>query len=722
MSKGRSLTAIVLFALVGTAWAAVPTTLNDFFLPGSQPGQSGNLETPDKCDNCHGGYDLDVEPAFTWRGSMMAQAARDPLFYASVAIANQDAPESGDLCLRCHAPDGWLQGRSVPTDGTALNNNDREGVQCDFCHKLVKPAPLGANPYPDDPDYTGDTYPQDQSYLSTLNPIPGWSANGMYIADANNAKRGPFVDADATHQMFYSPFHWDAGLCGTCHDVSNPAFTRDPGGAYVPNSFDQPAPDFDPRSMFPVERTFSEWLMSDYNSPEGVYAPQFGGNKDTVSTCQDCHMRDVTGAGCNKQGVPIRQDLPLHDQTGGSTFIPKLIESLYPGEADTAALTAGMERATHMLQNAATMSLSMTEQPAGYLAQVHIINQTGHKLPSGYPEGRRLWINVRAYDNSGTPIYESGAYDAETGVLTHDPDIKVYEIKPGISDALAPIVGLPAGPSFHFVLNDTIYKDNRIPPRGFTNANFQTVQSPPVDYSYADGEYWDDTEYSLSDSTAELIVTLYYQSTSSEYVEFLRDENVSNDWGTVFYNLWAANGKSAPVTMAAETLIIEPPNRPPVLDSIGPKTVDEGSALEFRLSSSDADGDSIVLSAQNIPANASFMDSGNGAGLFAFSPDYTQAGVYPVTFIASDGALADSEVTVITVNDVPGFLCGDANADGGVDLGDAVYLVNYLFRDGPPPIPMEAGDVNLDGEVELGDAVYLMNYLFRDGPAPCEPE
>jgi fibronectin type 3 domain-containing protein len=44
--------------------------------------------------------------------------------------------------------------------------------------------------------------------------------------------------------------------------------------------------------------------------------------------------------------------------------------------------------------------------------------------------------------------------------------------------------------------------------------------------------------------------TLYYQSTSKEYVEFLRDENRSNDWGNVFYDLWAGNGKAAPQIMA----------------------------------------------------------------------------------------------------------------------------------------------------------------------------
>ena len=97
-----------------------------------------------------------------------------------------------------------MNGRSVPTDGSALNNNDREGVQCDFCHKLVKPAALGENPFPNDPDYTASTFADDQGYLSTLEVIPPQSGNGMYIAHSDNAKRGPFVDAAAKHQIYYS--------------------------------------------------------------------------------------------------------------------------------------------------------------------------------------------------------------------------------------------------------------------------------------------------------------------------------------------------------------------------------------------------------------------------------------------------------------------------------------------------------------------------------------
>ncbi len=67
------------------------------------------------------------------------------------------------------------------------------------------------------------------------------------------------------------------------------------------------------------------------------------------------------------------------------------------------------------------------------------------------------------------------------------------------------------------------------------------------------------------------------------------------------------------------------------------------------------------------------------------------------------------------------FIVGDANRDGSINIADALYLINYLFADGPAPDPQMAGDANCDGEVNSGDAVYLINYLFIDGPPPgCE--
>ena len=65
------------------------------------------------------------------------------------------------------------------------------------------------------------------------------------------------------------------------------------------------------------------------------------------------------------------------------------------------------------------------------------------------------------------------------------------------------------------------------------------------------------------------------------------------------------------------------------------------------------------------------------------------------------------------------FLSGDVNKDGLVDVGDVVYLINYLFKNGPSPIPiLHAGDANCDEIVDVGDVIYLINFLFKDGTAP----
>jgi hypothetical protein len=61
---------------------------------------------------------------------------------------------------------------------------------------------------------------------------------------------------------------------------------------------------------------------------------------------------------------------------------------------------------------------------------------------------------------------------------------------------------------------------------------------------------------------------------------------------------------------------------------------------------------------------------------------------------------------------------GDANGNGAIEPADVVYLINYLFRNGPAPDPLNAGDCNCDGSVAPGDVVYLINYLFRNGPPP----
>ena len=95
------------------------------------------------------------------------------------------------------------------------------------------------------------------------------------------------------------------------------------------------------------------------------------------------------------------------------------------------------------------------------------------------------------------------------------------------------------------------------------------------------------------------------------------------------------------------TVIDINPNHPPVLDPIGNKFTNEGQLLQFGVTASDPDGDTVFITATNLPAGASF----NGM-TFTWTPGFQNAGIYFVTFTASDGLLTDSETITITVGNV----------------------------------------------------------------------
>lgn len=523
------------FGVYSSAVGRLPTTLRDFDMPGTQPLHVNPINQSATCRTCHGGYDPEIEPYWTAMGSMMSHASNDPVFRAALDVANKDAPESGDLCLRCHVARGWLDGRSSPTDGSQMTYLDTIGVACDVCHRLV------------DPQHEPGTFPpEDTVILNELDEVPQVYGTAQYVVDPSNTRRrGPFRDHVAPHGVIVSPWLREASFCGTCHEISNPVLVRGSDGLYAPNAFDAPAESFGSHELAPVERTYSEWLHSAFNSEQGVYAPDLGGNREYVRTCQDCHMRAVTGPGCNFPNAPVRDDLPLHDLTGGSTWLPPLME-LVDAKVNTDALIAGAQRARRMLQLAAELQAA---QVRGRLA-VTVTNRTGHKLPTGYPEGRRMWLNVQFLDATGALVAESGAYDASTGVLASDPQLKVYEVKPVVGENIADTVGLPANTEFHFVLNNKVLKDNRIPPLGFTNAAYESFGGAPVGARYEDGQNFDVTYYEVPAGAVRAVVTLYYQSLSKEYIEFLRDEGIPGGAGDTLYWLWDNYGKCPPEPMA----------------------------------------------------------------------------------------------------------------------------------------------------------------------------
>jgi hypothetical protein len=78
----------------------------------------------------------------------------------------------------------------------------------------------------------------------------------------------------------------------------------------------------------------------------------------------------------------------------------------------------------------------------------------------------------------------------------------------------------------------------------------------------------------------------------------------------------------------------------------------------------------------------------------------------------------DIWITIVVLEQ--GYICGDANDDGLVNVSDAVRIINYVFLGGAPPLPWDAGEVNCDGNVNVSDAVWITNYVFVGGAAPCD--
>jgi hypothetical protein len=629
---------VLVFGLV--AAVALGQSVKDdqnLFMPGSQQGDV-SLESSNRCGNCHGGYNQAAEPYYNWNGSMMAQAARDPLWIATMAVALQDSKavlgnyNAGDLCIRCHSPMGWLGGRSEPTNTSALTGSDFEGVACDFCHKMVDP--IAARMQDDVPaegtslgiTEAANTYQMDLTMLSPLSLFDGTpffspssdlpthygdgglpnyveSGSGQFFVDASTPKRGPRADAEPKHQWAYSRYHQSKYFCATCHDVSNPVVGRLQGD--------------DPEKQAAatyghVERTFSEFMLSAYGNGGAMTADAIG--VGVANKCQDCHMRNVTGPAANKRGIAVRDDLALHDITGGNAWMSGILASVdqsgptfdpynyailsgakYGGASIDVggiqgfgqALVDGQARALQQLQMAATLAV-VTDDP-GTLA-IRVTNNSGHKLISGYPEGRRMFLNVAFYDANGLLLGEVNQYDplvtatdaggnesyVSGGVLGNRNEELIWE-----AHMSSEITG--EDKTQHFVLATGREKDNRIPPRGFQIASAAERMVVPVWNGVEDPGYFTSAEYeggydevtvAKPAGATSWAATLYYQTTSKEYVEFLRDEingsgNITlgiagayiaqsdpffsnlKGWGNAMWDLWLHNGGSAPVAIAS---------------------------------------------------------------------------------------------------------------------------------------------------------------------------
>ncbi|CAN2047822.1 exported hypothetical protein [Candidatus Magnetomoraceae bacterium gMMP-1] len=162
--------------------------------------------------------------------------------------------------------------------------------------------------------------------------------------------------------------------------------------------------------------------------------------------------------------------------------------------------------------------------------------------------------------------------------------------------------------------------------------------------------YGDDTTTDEKDGASnneELIFKIWDQSEDQEYlISSMTYESSAGLTEPAIPPVWTASATYGLLNLAATT------NHPPVLNSIGNKTVAENEELSFVVSGSDPDDDNIVFSTGTLPDSASFDAN---TGTFTWKPGYDEAGEYQVQFIVTDDGQPNknsSEEITITVNNV----------------------------------------------------------------------
>lgn len=496
--------------------------MGEVSLPGTQPLELTVAPAPTANCGCHDAFDPVGfnEPGQSYRATAMALSGRDPLFRAALAVSHQDHPELSDLCIRCHMPVGWLSGRSTPGDASALTPEDIDsGVACDICHRMV----------PTDPPLIG-------SGQYTLSPM-----------GTKRARRGR--GELAPHPVAASDFIASAEMCGRCHSLFNPA----------ENAHDAAGEDLG--TVYYEQRTYEEWADSSVADR---------------ATCVDCHMKTAHGAAA-RNGAEY-DDLSVHSFVGGNSFVMMAARALDPMLPIAREIPVVTEWIDASLRSAATLEIrdlaggaGEIEGGASFGLSVRLTNLTGHKLPTGYPEGRRVYLEVtlrmEADDGSGgageggasdeEPIVLSGAWDETTGDLIYDDQLRTYETEHG-----AYAEGVGGQRTHHLLLMNQILSDTRIPPEGFEPRALDMVPSgrdygaaPPY-RNYDDVTYHFAAPTVTSVRTATLTVRAMYQSVDGQTVRFLVDEAMGTQEGDDLDDVWRSMGPMPPAEMAVATAVI----------------------------------------------------------------------------------------------------------------------------------------------------------------------
>ena len=364
--------------------------------------ESGELfSTSGACAVCHNnmvdeaGTDVSIDS--NWRSTLMANAARDPYFQASVrreTLADSELSSViEDQCSTCHMPmarfTAFVQGNTGKVLDDGFTDPDHElhklamdGTSCTVCHQ-IRETDLGLSS-----SYSGGFV------IDTGLRSPNRIIFGPHIID----------DDKATIMQNVSGFRPEQGLhlsgselCATCHTLYTPSV--DAAGKIV--------------GEFPEQVPYFEWFYSDYRRSQ---------------TCQDCHMPEAEGGvKVSNLSQVLRSPFSQHAFVGGNVYMLDVLKEF--GEelmvtASSEQFETTKERAIEQL-GSRTATIAFDEvrlSGSRIIADVVIEILTGHKFPTGFPS-RRAWIHYVVHDAEGEVLFESGAFNPDGSIVGNDNDV-----------------------------------------------------------------------------------------------------------------------------------------------------------------------------------------------------------------------------------------------------------------------------------------------------------
>jgi hypothetical protein len=515
---------------------------NNISLPLSD---NGYFKASGNCDGCHG-YDEtieanvnelghDISPVTMWRGTMMANSAKDPFWRAKVShevtVNPQHQSALEDKCTSCHAPLGRYTNQEfnlgpygmadLETDSMGL-----DGVSCLACHKQSGQQLGNLN-------------------SGNLNFAPQPVAFGPF----EKPFEPPMQDLVGILPVYSNHIN-NAGICAGCHTLLTESV--DLNGDFTGETFVEQA-------------TYHEWLNSSYNDGQA-----------NATTCQGCHMPTVDEEviiSANYSELFGRSPFAKHELVGGNSFMLKILKqnatSLGIAATDE-VMDSTIARTERMLQQR-TMNLDLSfatfDNDTGYF-EVRLENLAGHKFPSGYP-ARRAFVEFLVLEDNGDTLFQSGVlqpdyevlgqnatYEPHYDIITNSDQVQIYEMVMGDVNGNVTTVLERAY---------TTLKDNRLVPLGFTTSHAvydttalhgSVISDADFNFDGFEGSGTDIVRYHVPlngyNGTIKVTSKVYYQAAPPKWMqEMFAVSTPTIDAFEDMYN----NADRSPVLVASDSIV-----------------------------------------------------------------------------------------------------------------------------------------------------------------------